>query len=523
MWARLGSNDGERALRVGTVLAVALGVVLRLNLYAIHPSTLWEDEAYWAWKTFTFPVMTQAFRPAGFLALTKGLVTLLGARELTFRALPFLASIVSLSLSPYVARRLFSSGLTRLVVVTLMATHPAALTMGVEFKQYGVELGVFVALLAAFLRYRERPGPKTLALLLGLAWGAFLFSIIVIFLYPALFAVLAWDALKSRQLRRLALIVGAVTLCLATITTIYFTSWRRLDKARAEKKWGDKYHVFYVPDAEQSRASWTLGKYVEVAALPGLGREHWTSDKLSENALERLIAVDRAWWLGLHFAGIALLLRQRRLAELAWLWSPLLVLLLFNLGGRWPAGAFRVNSGLVPFTIFLSGFGLEALAVLRQSLARVLLPFGCALAIVPTLLMRPDWFQKGMFAPPGQFDQVLDKLAQSPPAAHRSVVLMDNSSCRPWRYYTLYDARLDRALTSTVRQRYSPKCLSNSLRQNLSRTAAEGDDFWVLFTDRKKDATADSVLRRSCRAVERTAVGGGLHVLWHCQPKRRPG
>lgn len=519
LWEMLGTSHWQRALRLAMLLSVVLGLYLRVRLYAIRPSTLWEDEAYWAWKTLTLPVLTQTFRPPGFLLITKGLVTWLGPSELTFRALPFLASLAGLLTTPYVAKRSFRSDVTRLVVVALMAVHPAALTMSVEFKQYGVELGVFVVLLAAYLHYRERPGPRSLGLLLLLAWLGFFFSIIIIFLYPALFGVLLWDAAKSKKLRVLAVTGGAALLCVATIVTIYFTTWRHFNEGKAEKRWGDKYGVFYVPNEQQSRAAWTLKKYADVASLPGYGRLRWKTDELSADSLERLVSVDRTFWLVLHVVGIAWLLWRRRLREAAWLWSPLLVMLVFNWVGRWPAGAFRTNAGIVPFTIFLAAYGLEALTELRARIARLLLPVGALLALGPTFVMRPDWFQKGAFARPGRFDEVFDALLKTPRRSGRQQVLMDNSSCRPWRYYSGYDARTAKTTAPQITKRFTGRCVGSvgALSKSIAQNARQGRDTWVVLTDRRRDAAVEAATARACASVTRTAVGEGLHVLWHCE------
>ncbi len=519
MWESLGFRKEQRPLRLALIAALGLGLFLRIYLYAIRPSTMWEDEAYWAWKTLTLPVLTQPFRPPGFLLLTKGLITGIGPSEFTFRALPFVASLASLLATPYVASQLFRSGLTRLAVLVVMSTHPGALTMAVEFKQYGVEIGVLVVVLASYLRYRERPSVRSLAVLLMLAWAAFFFSIIIIFVYPALFTVLAWDAFHSKQLRKLAIVGGAALLCVATIVTIYFTTWRHLDQGRAEKKWGDKYGVFYVANPEQSRAAWTAEKYAAVAALPGFGRERWTSSKLSDATLVRLGDIDRAFWVLLHGLGIFWLIRERRLRELVWLWSPLWMMTLFNVLGRWPAGAFRTNVGILPFTLFLAAFGLDAATALRPRFAQPLLSLGCLLVLAPPLLMRPDWFRKGCFAHPGQFDEVLTALLESPAKPGRTTVLMENSSCRPWTYYTGYDARAAKTTAPQIRRRFKAKCSGNRVPANIGTMAKRGEDFWVLITNRRLDPAVERATRKSCKSVQHSEVGDGLHGLWHCQPK----
>jgi hypothetical protein len=523
MWERLGSNNQERAIRLAVISALGLGLFLRVYLYAIRPSTMWEDEAYWAWKTLTLPILNQAFRPPGFLLVTKGLITWLGPSEFTFRALPFIASLASLLATPYIASRLFRSGLTRVAVVTIMATHPAALTMAVEFKQYGVELGVLVVVLAAYLRYREHPSKASLALLLGSAWLGFFFSIIIIFVYPALFAVLAWDSFKAKQLRVLAVVAGAALLCVATISTIYVTTWRHLDQGKKERKWGDKYDVFYRPSDDEGRAAWTLKKYGALAAMPNYGRERWVAPKLSETTLVRLADADRVFWIGLHALGIFWLVRQRKLRELVWLWSPLWMMTLFNVIGRWPAGAFRTNAGIMPFTLFLAAYGLDAATALRPRLAQVLLPLGFVLMMAPPLLIRPDWFRKGCFARAGQFNEIFDALVQSPVQPGRTTVLMENSSCRPWKYYAGYDSRLEKTTAPQIRARFKAHCGGDRLQSGVATLAKRGEAFWVIMTDLRKADAVNRATRRYCGSVRHLVVGDGQHEMWHCEPKKQRG
>jgi hypothetical protein len=96
---------------------------------------------------------------------------------------------------------------------------------------------------------------------------------------------------------------------------------------------------------------------------------------------------------------------------------------------------------------------------------------------------------------------------------------MENSSCRPWIYYSGFDTGLDAHMTARIRKRFRKQCTGGALAKNVYTLARQRSDFWVLLTDRRKDAVADAATKKACAKVERTEVGGGLHVLWHCWPK----
>jgi hypothetical protein len=523
---RLGRWDDESTFKLLIVGLLVLGVALRFGLYFLYAPAMWEDEAYWAWKSMRRSLEDMPIRPVGFMALTKLLVGWVGASARAFRFIPFVASLVSLLLMPYVAKRLFTSALVRLVVVALLATSPLAITMAAEFKHYGVEIAVFTVLLAAFLRYRERRDLRSLVLLLLLAWGTFFLSLLVLFLYPALFATIAWDAFEGRRFRRLVAIGATALLCLATITTVYLVSWHHVERSRTEKKWGTKYDAFYPGSRfeknEQGRLSWTVGKYAALAGLPGQGRTRWTSEVLSPPALTALATADRVFWFTLHCMGLFWLIHRRRWRELAWLWTPLVVLSIFNFFGKWPHGAFRTNSGYLPYAILLSAHGIEALAVMPRRVARLLGPAACVAALLPAFWFRPGWREKGTSGRDARFDEALAVLNQTK-ASRQLMLTMDVASCRPWKYYVGDDAALAETIAPRLRKRFKPECLGTAqdLTARIEYYARKRFDFWLVLSDLDKFEPVEQAARKSCGRLERTSIRG-LHLVLHCSPKPKP-
>lgn len=489
-------------------------------MFAIRPPTLWQDEAYWAVKAVNTAAIDAQIRPLGFMLVTQLLLRIFGAAAWVYRLLPFLGSLLSMSLSGYVATRLFKKPWAQLLAVLLLAVSPVALEMGVEFKHYGVEVGVYIGVLAAFLNFRDQASWRSLALLLGVAWLSFFFSITIIFCYPALFGILLWRAYSNKQTRRLIAVAATAAICLGTIGTIYFTTWRGISANKAEKKWGTWYDVFYIQDGlrttHHSRLAWTTAKYFELASVAGVDRQLWQTERVSESALERLKSADLLLWGALHLAGIAWLVRRRRYEDLLVLWSPLLCVTLFNLAGRWPAGAFRTNTFYVPFSICLSAFASEWLPDERPRQAR--LAFGLSAVLwLSAVVFRPSLTAKGLWTRPGAITEALQLLPLKAPKGERALV-MDFESCRPWSYYTAIDepfAKRGKAL----RGLYKETCLRTErlLVSEVARRARTEKGLTVLLTDPRKYAAVEGAIKRSCATSTATYVHGRTHLVLTCR------
>jgi hypothetical protein len=518
----LGNDQQQRGFRVALLLCTLLGLGLRVFDYAIRPNSLWQDEAYWAVKALKTAAIDAQIRPLGFMLVTQLMLRLFGAAEWVYRLLPFIGSLVSMALMPYVARRLFRSPWTQLLAVLLLAVNPVALEMAAEFKHYGTEIGVYVAVLAALLHYLERRTARALGVLLVSAWLSFLLSITVIFTYPALFAIVGWDAWQSKRWRRLIAAGGVALVCLGTITTIYFTTWRTIKTNKAENKWGTWYDVFYIPGGLKTqydtRLGWTTAKYAELASVPGIGRQMWSSERIAEPKLERAKRVDLAVWAALHVLGLAWLARRKRFVELATLWSPLLLVVLFNLAGRWPAGAFRTNTFYVPFAILLASFGCEWLTLLPARL-RYLVPGVVGLLLLPSAYFRPAWFEKGLWAKPGEFREALELLPTAPRKNQRKLI-MDFESCRPWDYYSVHN-RATAELGRQLRKRYSKVCRRNAKEQDaeMRRQARERGGFTLLMTDPRKFESVQQQARKYCERVDTSWTSQRYHLVLRCSAK----
>ena len=521
-WSGIKAWAEQHPGSIALWLAALLGVGIRVNNYWLHAPTLWQDEAYWAVKTLTTRAIDAQIRPLGFMLVTQGALRLFGPASWVFRMLPFMGSLLSMVLAPYVATRVLRVYWSQLLAVLLLAVSPVAIEMAVEFKHYGTEVGVYMAVLAVLLHYVEKRSLFSLLLVLGVAWLSFFLSLTVIFTYPVLFAFLAWDSFRTRRFRRLGSVCAVAVLCLATIGTIYFTTWRGISANKAEKKWGTWYDVFYIPNGlktqYESRAAWTTAKYFELATVPGIGRELWRSPRIAQPTLERLRSTDQVAWGALHVAGVLLLVRRRRFLELAMLWSPLLLVTAFNMAGRWPAGAFRTNTFYVAYAILIASVAPEWLLELRAEAARRYAgPSLAALLLLPTLYFKPGLSQKGLWTKPGAFTEALLLLPKQS-ARRPQRLLMDFDSCRPWTYYSGYDGPFLQ-VRPDIRDEYRQVCRRGvrDLKkefQRLLRTERRG--FAVLLTDNRKYDSLARLVEGSCTSPKTYWIKGQTHLLLLC-------
>lgn len=153
MLEQLISGQDGLLWSVAAYAAVALGCVLRILRWADNPS-LWLDEALLALNLLDMPLgeilgtlqFLQAAPPA-FLLATESVETVLGDSEWSLRLVPLLASLASVVLLAYVARRLLTPPAAALAII-LFATGEPLLLRSADAKHYSVDVAVTTGLLA---------------------------------------------------------------------------------------------------------------------------------------------------------------------------------------------------------------------------------------------------------------------------------------------------------------------------------------------------------------------------------------
>lgn len=460
LWRKLLRVTPRQMTWWAMVALVWLGLVLRSRgMWLGRPISLWEDEAAWAMWLIDLPLKDHVLRSLGFMAVSKGLVTVFTASERVLRFLPWCAGAGAVLVAPLLAKRLFRSPAAQLLFVAVLALHPSAIDLSKEFKPYSVALLMHLLLLLFVLRYWESEREGDLLIGLTLAFFGVLFSQDVVFAYPMVFGLLALKAYRAKNRQHLiTLLVGAALAIGLLLAVLHHATPKLGDTDEGVQYWGAKYNVFYVHAAEQgSRLGWTLARLDDLASMLGNRRELWQWSGVSPEALATLKRLEAATWTFLCVAGLALLAYRRRFFHLTLLLSPLLVMVGFNYFGFWPLGAFRTSLFAIAYCGGLAGSAFdwrrgEAVTVTAWQLLPVIL-----LVALPFVTVgRSNHSRKQSLTAHAAYPQAgKELLALQGSKGRRGTLVLDAYSCSPWRYYARYHPdKQNRKLGS----RFAPHC-----------------------------------------------------------------
>jgi hypothetical protein len=536
-FASLGGTFAERVMRSAMTVTVVLGVWLRARGYVFSTISLWLDEAAWARFLLEKPLIKHIFRPIGFMAVTKLLTDVFSPSETVLRFLPWSAGIATTLMAPFLARRLFRSEAARLLFVAVLALDPASIDLSKEFKPYAVGIALHAGILLLALKYSQTGQARDLAFLLALVLPASLFAQDVVFAYPGVFLLIAIEALRERRFRHLAATgaVGATTVLL--LGACYYFMWRLIPKTD-DDYWGRKYDVFYVeaPNATQgaeqtggelsghhepppTKTDWIAGRYAELAKVPGERRILWTSRHIKDAALAELRSVDGLVWAILNFAGIALIAARKLWRDGLLLVLPLATMALFNLLGFWPFGPFRANAFVIVYLAGIASVVFDRNAL--QTRLADLLP-ATALVFFPLFTFERGWHrQKEMnsVVAPSDFATVVKKLVSLQGASYsgsKEMVIADNWSCDPWRYYTKYNP----SITSTVgarelKRRFGLLCRKDvtAVMRSTRAQIRKGRRAWIVASNGTTIEALEHDWPDDLEKAELVHVEGGTHLI----------
>ncbi len=507
----------ERLLRWLTGALILFGIWLRCRgLWVGTTLPLWNDEAQWAVMLETEPLTQLFIRPIAFMALTKAILAVFGATELSYRFLPWLGGIATTLLAPAVASRLFTSKAARFLMVAVIALHPSAIDLARDFKPYSVSLAVHLGMLLLALDYLKSRAPAKLYLTLGLGMVGVLFAQDIIFVYPGLFLALGFAAYRDRKRTLLFSIVASAAATIGILLGLYFAIWKNLDREGERNYWGARYDVFYMADSgrDSSYLGWLGRQYSEVAAMPGTRREHYEAAATPDTPPPLIAQVDKWLWFAVHVAGVAVLLRRRRLHECLLLFGPLLVLTFFNAVGRWPFGAFRTNLFLLAYVTPIAAFAFEPNGVSRRLPS--LLP-GLALVLLPFFALNKHFhtYKHSCSATsyyPDTIARLLNLQLKDYDGGGPELLVLDTRTCAGWRYYTRYHPMYE-GRRSEIDGRFQVKCGKSTRRMLLKAraSAARGERIWGIATGERQREELDWRMP-GYRVFSETRIGGE-HIL----------
>lgn len=509
-WAFMGPNGAERVAFFLIAMLMGIGLWLRARGYLYDATGLWLDEASWAMKIFERPLVKSLLRPIGFLWVSRTLASTFSDTEPVLRALPWGAGIITVLISPLLARRLFGAPAARVLFVGIMALSPYAIDFAKEFKPYSVSLALHLGVMLLVLRYAATERARDLAAVLGLAAVGSLFAQDLVMAFPGAFLVIGLTALKRHRPHLVVAAVVAVLIVLG-LAIQYYIMWRNLPEDHADF-WGNKYNVFHPPGDPQGYLGWSIDRLEDLVAMPGVRRALWVADWLSPRARARLRQADQVVWVCMYLAGLVTLAYQKRWREALLIVLPFGLLWAFNRVGFWPLGLFRTNVFTVAYSGAVAAMALDARSN-RASMWRAAAP-ALLLVFLPLAVFERRWHQhKQSGTYDSTFPKAIEWLAAAKPvspSAPPEIVILDRRSCDPWRYYLTYHPKVARRNAADIKRKYIVKCSvdDNNLPQDLLEGAVLGRRTWtVLHVTRP----FDTMMRRgkfgSLRVIHRHDVG----------------
>jgi uncharacterized membrane protein len=341
----LPSAGARPVYAVAVVALIAAGFFARGWGVLPVPLDFWADEAWWATLLSTGEFERYAFRPVGYMWLCQMLLEL-GSAELMLRLPSLVAGCAALICLWKCAEWSTRSRAAVIFVLVLAAFHPKLVVFAKEFKPYGVEIFVVSALTLGTL-YCMRRGRGRIGLVIA-ALAALPLCYPAVFLYPGIAIALAGERLAALSRTTARQWAYGALVAVPVIASAHLYLFERLGAGASRRLWGEKYDVFPVDAGLSDGLAWYLEKSWSLMTLPG--------------ALEAMPAFAIALF-GIGYAGgIAVLARARRWRELALLAGPLVTVMVANLLGYWPYGAFRANLFLVPGALLVTAQSVDWLA-----------------------------------------------------------------------------------------------------------------------------------------------------------------
>jgi hypothetical protein len=452
-----GAPWGERVLAFLTAAIVVVGLLLRARGYLWNATAFWLDECSWAMNLVEQPLLELSIRPIGFMWSSRELARLFSLSEPVLRFMPWLAGVITVLMSPALARRLFVNPGARLLFVFIIALHPVAIDFSKEFKPYSISLTLHLLLILLTLRYLDTQRGRDLAWLLVAATLGGLFAQDLVFAYPGVFLLSGYTALRLGR-RHVLAIVCVAALIISLLLVQYFFSWSKSPPSDTNT-WGNKYNVFY--EGRQRYAMWVQARHEAMAEFPAFRHKFWQTPLLHGRRAEFAREVDNTIWLTLHVAGLLVIAIWRRKRALL-LVLPVLLVWGFNTLRLWPIGAFRANLFIVGY---MSAIACMAFDVPRREVGKLGDVFpALVLVLLPFVFFDRYWSNhKQSLTYSSEFPKAIRtllRLKAGDGSSVREPLVLDRRSCDPFRYYTEFHPTLSKRFGPAVHAAFETKCVN---------------------------------------------------------------
>ncbi len=341
----LSEQKYNRLTQITFILILLLGLYLRCYQYLMGRS-LWEDEAHLALNFITRgylallkPLDYIQAAPPLFLFSVKTFTLLFGYGPCALRALPFLASVVTLPLFYYILLELTKNRITALLGFFVFAVNAAVIYFSSELKTYELDVASYLLMIYLTVSSHKRVKEKR-NLWLGIAGCiCMLYSNVafIILFCIACHILMHWYRNRKADKQELKVLIAW-----ATVFVLYFFSF-----------------IYHHPYAAIQRANYAFGFPPLPLFSPAF--HHFMSDSISEICFRLLLYVSEAYGFGyvlffFFLVAIGHALYKKQYSFLLFTCLPVLIHFLLSLFKVYPFW-YRLILYLVPPLIALMSYG----------------------------------------------------------------------------------------------------------------------------------------------------------------------
>ncbi len=513
-------------------LTIIAGVVFRSQGFFDGNISLWLDEASWAFRFSDLPLLKNAAkRPIGFIVATK-LLTTIANNEITLRLIPYGASILSMPLMYFIAREIFKSKLVVFLAVFIVAFNPILINFAKEFKPYSFELFLHMLLLYLSLRYVQYKTAPLFYSVLCISAAILFFAYNIVFLYPSLFLLVLFETYKEQKYQRFFfLLLSALLLLGILIYAYYYLLWPFQGVPAAKLYWGKKYDVFFLSPIFSDHVQWIFNKYVSLVESSGTAFIFWD---LNFNGYT-LIKV--ALWV-FHCMGLIMFIVKRKWEYLLLFVLPIVIILVCNIMGLWPFGAFRVNIFLFCYFIIISLYGMDTVLSMDNKYSKLAItsliltifivlqfPFG----MIRYTSKSPIISVPGYWAPNSRIRYALDtisgyELSKNAGAKQNDecIILADWHSFDSVRYYLRKHSSLSKKYehlyaNGKFRLKYigGPDVIIKDLNRISANPRFAGKRVWILISQYQSISKVNMFFSKNNNVILRMDFSGSNFLLYH--------
>ncbi len=368
----------------------------------------------WAQKLVNNPLVKSEFRPIGFMAVTKVLISIKNS-EFTLRLFPYLSSIFAIFLTYFIAREIFKSKVTILLSMFLVSFNPILISFAKEFKPYSVEFSVHLLIILILLLYIKRKIHLTPCHIMGILLIAFPFAYNIVFLYPSVFLLLLLEAYQGKKTGKFIALICIVCAGLVGFLLLFTGVFSGSTIQSSAIYWGKKYNVFYLSGGLTNHIKWIVNKYFGLVLNSGRLEVFWNFIPVKYPAQQfrwfSVTGIIDTTLVTAHCIGFAYLILKKKTEILLLFVLPVFVVILFNVLGIWPFGPFRVNLFLFCYFLIISLYGIDA--VINSSNTRFNQCMTVPIVIILIFLQlpfKPEYYESKKHIPDSDMKYVLNTI-----------------------------------------------------------------------------------------------------------------